>query len=302
MITRLDSTTLAKITTQADMDEFVNSLGLTTNTVIIKPNWVDGCLGTHTEAKVLDLFLGSLKNKKIYLVESYTFWRNQKSTEEGEDSFSSSEAQFDTGQKHWDFFKAGDDWFLRNSGIGKVIGKYGITYINVTNELWAGRESPIPLVPQVLYDLQGSDFISFAKLKGDGDYGATLSIKNLFGLYPDPHRMKKYHGENDELIKDSILKINQTYRPLFKHFSIVEGVYFASYVHWSKHIHQVSQDLGIIIGGQDALQVDDTALKMTQTQPSGSLKTLLVDYQKLFGGNFQSQSIPSDYHVELFKL
>lgn len=295
MISTLNSTILGKITTQSDMDEFVNSLGLTTDTVIIKPNWVDGCLGTHTEAKVLDLFCGSLKSKKIYFVESYTFWRNQKSTEEGEDSFSSSEAQFDTGQKHWDFFKAGDDWFLKTTGIDQVIKKYDVTYINITNELWAGRESPIPLVPQVLYDLRGSDFISFAKLKGDGDYGATLSIKNLFGLYPDPHRMKKYHGENDELIKDSILKINQIYRPLFNHFSVIEGVYFASYVNWSKHVHQVFQDLGVIMGGQDALQVDDTALKMIQVQPSGALKTLWTDYQKLFGGSFQSVNIPPNF-------
>jgi len=295
MIAHLDQTTIAKITTQADMDKFVASLGLSTDNIIIKPNWVDGCLGTHTEAKVLDLFLGSLKNKKIYFVESYTFWRNQKSTEEGEDSFSSSEAQFETGQKHWDFFKAGDDWFLKTTGIDKVIEKYKVTYINITNELWAGRESQIPLIPQVLYDLRGSDFISFAKLKGDGDYGATLSIKNLFGLYPDPHRMKKYHGENDELIKDSILKINQIYRPLFNHFSIIEGVYFASYVNWSKHVHRVFEDLGVIIGGQDPLEVDDTALQMTRTQPSGALKTLWIDYQKIFGGNFQSLNIPSKF-------
>lgn len=301
MKTLLDTTTIAKIRSQDDMNDFVGSLGLTSDTVIVKPNWVDGCLGTHTEAKVLDLFFGSLKNKRKYLVESYTFWRNEKSTMEGKDSFSSSEAQFDTGKQHWDFFKTGDKWFLKNTGVDQVINKYDIAYINVTDELWSGRESIVPLVPQKLYDLKGSDFVSFAKLKGDGDYGATLSIKNLFGLYPDPHWGKYYHGDNDSKIKQSILNINQKYRSLFNFFSVVEGVYFASHVNWTENIHRVYRDLGVIVGGKDALQVDDTVLKLMSANLDGPLETMLVNYKNIFGGDFQSQKIPSEYKIDFSK-
>lgn len=303
MMTQLDQTTLAKIFTQSDMDEFVKSLNLKSENIIIKPNWVETATGTHTEAQVLDLFLGSLKNKKIYIVESYTFWRNQKFAEEGVDSFSSKEADFETGKVHWDLFKAGDDWYLKSTGIADVLAKHQATYINITNELWSEKQSIIPLVPQVLYDLKGSDFVSLAKLKGDADYGATLSIKNFFGLYPDPHRMKKYHGENEEKLLRSILEINKIYKELFNCYYIIEGIYNASSFDWSHKENTVNfSDKGFICGGSDAVQVDDTVLKAIDREFKGPLKNLLTDYQKLLGGQLQTNDIPQDYKIDFPKL
>jgi len=40
------------------------------------------------------------------------------------------------------------------------------------------------MMPKKLYDLRGSTFISFAKLK----HYPTFTIKNLFGMIPDPLR------------------------------------------------------------------------------------------------------------------
>ena len=300
MITTLNHTTLAKITTQPDMDEFVASLGLTSPTVIIKPNWVDSCQGTHTEAKILDIFLNSLKNKKIIIVESYTFWRTEKETNGEGNPFSSKEADFEKGIIHWDFFKKQDNWFLAYTGIDKVLAKHNITYLNVTNELWS--ENSHTLIPQKLQNLAGSDFISFSKLKGDGEYGATLSIKNIYGLYPDPHR-KKYHGENDKLLLTSILEINKIYQKLFKCFFIVEGVFIASHVDWSsKKEPLIFPDLGIIVGGSDALEVDSTVLAAIGRQFTGPLSTLLADYQHQIGGYFQTLPVPLDYRFSFPKL
>jgi len=105
MITTLDSTIIGKITTQAEMDQLVNSLNLTSPNIIIKPNWVDADNGSHIQADVLDMIFTSLKGKKIYIVESYTFWRTEKMLQSGEDYFSSKEATLVTGKPHWEHFK-----------------------------------------------------------------------------------------------------------------------------------------------------------------------------------------------------
>ena len=302
-MTTLGTTTISKIKTQADMDKFVAALGLKSDTVIIKPNWVEAVKGTHTEAESLDLLLNSLTGKKIYIVESYTFWRNQKFVEEGIDSFSSKEADFETGKIHWDFFKEGDEWFLKSSGIGKVLEKHHAKYINITNELWAGRQSIIPLVPQALYDLKGTDFISFAKLKGDADYGATLSIKNLFGLYPDPCRYKKFHQENENKLLPGIVEINRTYQELFNCYFVVEGIYIASHFDWSHPENSATfPNRGFICGGKDAVQIDSTALKAISRKFIGTLENLLPEYQKVLGGQLQTKEVPEDYKINFPKL
>src|SRR4030043_626332 len=204
-------------------------------------------------------------------------------TLEGKDYFSSKEAYFATARPHWQHFQGQDKWFLDYTGIGQILEKHQVTYLNVTNELW--QENSHQLVPQKLQKLAGSDFISFAKLKGDSEYGATLSIKNFFGLYPDPHR-HLHHGDNDEKIEDSILKINQEYQKLFNRFFVVEGVYTASNVDWSNNTKQISPDLGVILGGKDAFQVDSYTLRLIGRQTKGSLINLLSNYQKIFGGKF----------------
>lgn len=51
--------------------------------------------------------------------------------------------------------------------------------------------------------------ISFAKLKS-----GTWSLKNLFGLIPDPIR-SRWHGPDGELLGRSIVDIAAVYRALF---------------------------------------------------------------------------------------
>ena len=60
----------------------------------------------------------------------------------------------------------------------------------IVKQLVESRYSPAQceklfgVVPKALYDLRGSTFISFARFK----MYASFTIKNLFGLIPDPLR------------------------------------------------------------------------------------------------------------------
>lgn len=182
MLKKVGSTTLAKISSQKDMNGFVKTLGLKSNKVIVKPNWVQARTGAYTDAKVLDWFLTAL-GKPAIIIESYTFWRTDKYAVSGTDYFSSKEATIETGKQHWEHFKRQDSWFLKATGIDEVLKKHKVEYLNITNEVWAGRtvnprlikkivEEKYPpvhfpelysYVPTKLFKLRGSNLVSFCQ-------------------------------------------------------------------------------------------------------------------------------------------
>lgn len=314
----IGSTTIAKISSQADMNRFVKNLGLKSKHLIIKPNWVQARGGTYTDAKVLDMFLTAVKGRVI-LVESYTFWRTDKYTVGGGDYFSSKEATLKTGKKHWKHFKKQDKWFLSATGIDEILKKHKAKYINITNEVWSGnvvnskkvkaiveaKYEPVALkelysyIPKKLFNLKGSDFISFSKAKRELEYAFTLSIKNLFGLIPDPGRYPKYHGENDKFLAQNISDINKIYRSLFDCSFIVDGVFTASNAKSMEEIICV-KDWGIILGGKNSIEVDMIAAKLLKAdKPKAGIDTLRVS-KNLFGSfnsSFISQ-IPKGLEIE----
>lgn len=301
MIKKIGTTSLAKVTSQSEMDEFVSSLEIKSDTVIIKPNWVQARTGAYTDAKVLDLFLTALKKPAI-IVESYTFWRTDKYTVCGGDYCSSSEATLETGKKHWDHFKKQDAWFLSATGIDEVLKKHKVEYLNTTNEVWEGRIAdaskiqdlvennfkPVlfkelySYVPQRLFDLTGADFISFAKAKKEAEYSFTLSTKNLFGLIPDPTRYPKYHGDNDKLLSTNICDINKIYRSLFDCTFLIEGVFIASSARSMQEIFAV-KDWGIIMAGKNSNEVDMIGAKLLGTKPPTSGIDVLKESKITFG-------------------
>lgn len=314
----IGSTTLSKIKTQADMDKFVKSLGLVSDYLIIKPNWVQARDGTYTDAKALDMFLTSAKRKAI-LVESYTFWRTDRYAIGGGDYFSSKEADLQTGKKHWDFFKKNDQWFLSASGLGDVLKKHQATYINITNEVWSGNtcdgkkikeltENNYPpvtfkelysFIPQKLFELKGADFISFSKAKKEIEYGFTLSTKNLFGLIPAPRRYPKYHGQKDELLAQSIADMNKIYRSLFNCHFIVEGIFTASSAKSMEEILCI-RDWGVILGGKNSIEVDMIAAKILQNEPPKSGVDILKVSKDVFGDFNKNllSLIPKDLEIK----
>ena len=297
---KIGSTNIAKITKQADMNEFVKTLGLSSDTLVIKPNWVQARQGTYTDAKVLDLFLTAVDKPAIF-VESYTFWRTDKYAIGGGDYFSSKESFLDTGKKHWDHFKKQDQWFLEASGIKDFLEKHQAKYLNITNEVWEGKVAdrekikklveekyePVyfkelySFIPQELYQLIGADFISFSKAKKEKEYAVTLSTKNLFGLIPAPRRYPKYHGEDDKLLARSIADINKIYRSIFNCTFIVDGVFTASFAQSMEEVACV-KDWGVIFGGKNSIEVDKIAEKLL----GADISTATVDTLKLSRGIF----------------
>lgn len=313
----IGSTAISKILTQKDIDEFVKTLGLSSSTLIIKPNWVTALPGTYTDAKILDMFLTSV-GKPVIFVEGYTFWRNDKYTVGGGDYFSSGESTLETGKNHWDHFKKQDEWFLTTTGIGEVLKKHQAQYLNITNEFWVGniadpeeikslieaKFDPVDFkelysyIPKHLFDLKGYDFISFAKAKKGKEYAFTLSTKNLFGLIPDPTRYPKYHGENDELLAQNIADINKIYRSLFNCSFVVEGVFTASRAKSMTEVMAI-EDWGVILGGKNSIEVDMIAAKLLKANLAKAETDTLVVSRKVFGDFDYSilPQIPQDLEI-----
>jgi len=298
---KIGSTTLAKITSQKEMDEFVKTFNLSSKQLIVKPNWVQPRMGTYTDAKVLEMFLSAVK-KPVIILESYTFWRNDRYAVGGGDYFSSKEATLTTGKKYWEHYRKMDKWFLQATGIGEVLKKHKTEYLNITNEVWLRKvvnpniikkitesnfkpvhfQEIYSYIPQKLYELSGSDFISFSKAKREIEYSYTLSTKNMFGLIPDPTRYPKFHGINDTLLSQSIADINKVYRSLFNCQFIAEGVFTACDTGTMEEIDLV-KDWKVIWGGKNSLEVDLIGTKLLQTKsPAGKVDVLAVS-KKIFG-------------------
>lgn len=269
------------------------------DTVLIKPNWVGAFPGGFTDAKTLDLFLTALAGKRVIILESYTFWRTDRKIQTGDDYFSSREATLETGKQHWDFFKSMDDWFLTSTGINDVLNKHKAEYINITDEIWRGNvadsdkikqlcESKFGVVtnphlyknvPQKIFELKGSPLISLAKIKIDSSYGASLSIKNMFGLIPDPTRFMEYHGgDSESKLTQSIIDINKIYKSIFSVKYLTESIYTYSQMDWESEHSTPLPGNGLVIAGENAIQVDRATLDHLGLNLQGPLKNLLEQF------------------------
>lgn len=291
----MDIATLAK----DSLEKAIKSLDIQSDVVLVKPNWVSALKGGYTDAKTVELFL-KIINKKVIFVESFTFWRTDKKLESKGDYFSSEEATFETGKAHHDFFKSMDKWFLEYTGIGEVLKKYGVEYLCITDELWKGngadadqvkkiveeKYSPVmekdlySYIPKKLFELRGSDFISLAKIKLDSEYGASLSIKNLFGLIPDPNRSVKYHGENEVNLAKNIVDVNKIYKSPFKVHYINESLYENCFMDWDKGESLPMEGNGYILTGDNGAEVDMATLKDSGANFKNGISGLIDLYRK----------------------
>lgn len=292
-----------QITSPDDFSPVIEYLGLSNaGTILVKPNWVGAMPGGFTDAKIIDYFLEALKGKKVIFIEGYSYWRTDKKRDTTEDYFSSKEASLETGKKHWDFFKEMDEWFLNETGIADVLKSHHSTYISTTDEIWSGRganseairsiveEKFTPVqnpqlyegVPQILLDLKGAPLVSLSKAKIDSSYGASLSIKNIYGLIPDPNRFRKYHGEddNESLLTQSIVDIHKIYQSLFDLKFIVESVFDYCRMNWDTEKSEPMPGNNLLIAGTDGAAVDEEALSRLNANLIGPMANLLSLYKK----------------------
>jgi uncharacterized protein (DUF362 family) len=252
--------------------------------VIIKPNW--GYSVVFTEADIIDWTLEAINGDAV-IVESYGWARCREAVEEKKYGPFSREA-----------LRKSDKWFLRYSGIDKVMKKHDVEYINITEEVWANRiadeetiqkiveDSYSPLVikelasfvPQRLYDLSSGTLLNLSKLKFMGeDIVISLTLKNLFGMIPGPDR-GKYHGEMNKTMNPSIVDMNKIYRSLFKTKGVVEGVFTAS--RGMSLEPQVYKNTGVLWTCDDTLELDAVVTAHTGINPNE------VGYLRLAAQNF----------------
>ncbi|MDI7250732.1 MAG: DUF362 domain-containing protein [Bacillota bacterium] len=123
------------------------------------------------------------------------------------------------------------------------------------------QEELFGVVPRCLFELRGSVLISLAKLKT-----GSWSLKNLFGLIPDPLR-SRWHGEGGRMLGRSIVDIAAIYRALFPVVGIVEGIYETALYRSGGRYHtdwgdyDVVEDAGLVLAGWNLVTLDCCAAR-----------------------------------------
>lgn len=263
--------------------------------VIVKPNW--GTINNYTEAEIIDGVLSEITGEAI-VVESYG-WARTKASLEGKG----------VGSMKKEDLRESDKWFLEVSGVGDVLSKHGVEYLNVTEEVQAGRtvdpgvirglveekypavmfEEMYSWVPTRLYDMREGTFLSLAKYRLNHDpIVVSLSLKNLFGMIPGPSR-GKYHGKKDKVLAQTIVDINKVYHALFMVKGLVDGVLTASRNILPKDAINPStvNNKGMLLGSTDCVKLDAFVAAVEGNKPED------IGYMKLsaehFGGWDESE-------------
>ena len=178
---------------------------------------------------------------------------------------------------YWDQIKKEEKAFLDSRGYTDLFKEFDVEYVNVTDEVWSGRvadsaevkravesqykpaftDKLYEFVPKKLYDLRGSTFISYAKMQPYNSF----TLKNMFGLIPDPLRAW-WHGYKNARLGKSIVDINKVYRSLFNVYGIIETLYANPIVDPSGEYvlvgtrYKVVEGMGVVAFGRDQVSLD----------------------------------------------
>jgi hypothetical protein len=253
-------TKIARIKNSGELKKVLDDPSFKSETIIIKPNWVDTEPGGFIESRTLRMIFEAL-DSNIIVTESYNLARakgrdKNKVTLPNEDRvvnwkwFLGGEGwRWLFEHPSWDWFKNTENWeilrkeektFLDQYGFTDLFQEFDVEYVNATEEIWAGRNANpteimneveshfakvqsdklYEIVPKTLYHYRGSTFISLARIK---QY-ATFSLKNMFGMIVDPMR-SWWHGPNNSRIVQSIVDINKIYHALFKMYGLCESIH-----------------------------------------------------------------------------
>jgi len=304
--------TVDRIRSSADLRRLLPSSWLESESFIVKPTWYSPHLGNFTDAETLRVLLEALDGQ-VVVTESYTVDRqdgNMKFVVGGEEvewTWILRHPSWDwiREEGRWDLLRRQDKWFLDEYGFTDLFKERGVEYVNVTEEVWQGRTADaravkkavevrfVPVfrsilysfVPKRLYELRGAPLISFGKVKGIQGTYPSLTMKNLFGLIPDPNRAW-WHGPNDKWLGRSIVDINKVYCSLFNIYGICEALRYAIVndpkgevkVPWGSY--NLVRDLGIVTLGQPLIYLDAVLCGLIGVDPEK------VSYLRLGEGAF----------------
>ncbi len=246
----IGSVKLASVKGAEDLKELLPASFSDVDTFIIKPNWFSPHPGNFTDAKVLRMLFEAIDGE-IVVIESYTLEKQDgslKFTVEGE------EVDWRWVLKHpnwgwmnkkdrWTRLREQDQWFLSEFGFRDLLSEFGVEYINITEEVWKSKvldsalvkekveEKFSPALHEKIYDFlpkkllryKEGFLIDLGKVKGIGGSFPSLTLKNMFGLIPDPLR-SWWHGPDDIYLSRNILDINKIYHSFFEVFGLCEAI------------------------------------------------------------------------------
>jgi uncharacterized protein (DUF362 family) len=251
------SSRLAKINSGSEMRELLNPFDFS-ETVIVKPNFVDRIEGTYTSPEALRILFEAL-DSKLVVIEGHQLIRvicdddkgicfNYNGEERdwswiprgGWSQFAKDDdwGWFVEGE-HWGHLKELDRKYLDDKGFTDLFREFNVDYINVSDEIWYGNvvdpaviretveakygplfeEKLYGYMPEKLFKLKGASLISFNKFK----HYPTFTLKNMFGLLPEPIRCW-WHGPKNTRMNPSILAINKLYAPFFDIIGVQESL------------------------------------------------------------------------------
>ena len=309
---RFGQTTIAKVSDSHELKQILVDPWLDSETIIIKPNWVSNEPGDFTDSETLRTVLEAL-DSHIVVTEAHQINRSLNLLDEGM-SFTVGDKEVNwkwllTGDgwkwllenPGWDWFKKGGHWnqikkedkaFLDKHGFTDLLKEFDVSYVNVTDEIWSGRiadpseikqsvetrfrpvqeEKLHSMVPKKLFDLRGSTLISLARLKMYGSF----TMKNLFGMIPDPLR-PWWHGPKNSRIAKSIVDINKVYHSLFNVFGICEALSTMAVPHPVGKFegtytgkYNIIGGLGVVAFGRHLVSLDAILLNLTDGRISQS--------------------------------
>lgn len=256
----------------AMLAELFRAVGVAAGPVLVKPNWFSAYPGQFTDAATLALVCDAIAGPKV-VVEGHAAMRND----------GSRRITAATGRANWDWLREQEAAYFRRFGLDEVLARDDVTYINVTDEVWSGRvedEAAVraalagrPLAFDELYGVmpsrllawRGAPLISLARIKipsaAEGAFAFSLSLKNMFGLIPEPDR-NAYHPRLPEAVVD----VHLLYGAFFRVVGVCEGLFHVVKVKaegrydtaWGDRYDDL-EGLGVAVAGAKPAEADALA-------------------------------------------
>jgi len=296
---RFGTVTVGRVRGSADLRRLLTDPWLEADVLVVKPNWFSPHPANFTDAETMRVLLEALDGRAV-VTEAYSLERQDggmRFTVDGEEvnwRWIMSHPSWDwiREEGRWDRMRKQDRWFLNEHGFTDLFQERGVEYVNVTEEVWRSRTadpgevrgavearfSPVSsdklygYVPQRLYELRGAPLISFGKVKGIHGTLPSLTMKNMFGLIPDPLR-SWWHGPGDSWLGRSIVDINKVYAALFNVYGICEAIRYATVSHHEGEVkvswgnYDVVRDLGVVALGRHLVPLDAVLCALIGVNP-----------------------------------
>jgi uncharacterized protein (DUF362 family) len=181
------------------------------------------------------------------------------------------------GPGHW----RNVSYLVEESGLGEVLKKHNVPFVDLNHDepvkmLNLGRLTRLDHLYLARTVTTADVFISLPKLKTHHWAGATLSLKNLFGILPGicygwPKNELHWRG-----IPNSIIDIALTCTP---HLAIVDGIVG---MEGDGPLNGTAKPMGVLVMGADLVAVDSTCCRLMGLDPA-RVPYLMLGWQKKLG-------------------